>query len=235
MNESVITASINTIIIIAGYISYKFPAIKKNGKPTVHLKIYKIIGGITILFTWGLVYISDKNTKNFDKNIQTVFNKIDSIGYKLDIKSGKLVIKNTSIQTYNNSIKAENYVSQINKNGSNKYALINGNGNIDQSDTYTGISQRHITNELLSKIVSKIPNKNLLINIFIFPGDRESLIFSNEVFSALQKMGYLKIKLENYFSGVPEDKNNDVECIIEADGTVSINIYPSNNVQLSRE
>lgn len=104
-----------------------------------------------------------------------------------------------NIKQKNSSGKNESNINTGTNNG-----IIGGEGNknhIVAGDNYgingdvTGIKQRHITQEKLNEIMSKIPRFNTLIEFGIPINDKESQNLANEIAQRLKKYGYSKFSL----------------------------------------
>ena len=104
-----------------------------------------------------------------------------------------------------------------------------GNNNTQNND-FT-VKQRHIDQQELIKIISKIPNQNTLIHFWIpsSVGGKESINYANEILIALYNTGYKNIdrSWSNWMDPYDFDK---LEYGMK-DSVFEIKVFPANNVR----
>lgn len=198
------------------------------------ITIVRISQGKYVKF-WGIEWNTNESKKSEQDKIETNINNTTH-GNESPIMQGQ--------GDYKPSAKTINDMSKKNKNavmsGHNTINAKNVNTGVNTAnigDTYTGIQQRHFSEddiqELLSQIATFEKNNRDLINhnhlTIGFPGDKETKTLALELVEILNGKGYKNIQpfmLQTYgVTGKLFGVSN------APDNSIMIEIYPADNVQ----
>ncbi len=107
------------------------------------------------------------------------------------IKQVKVFSHKTKLQKGDTIFKNQTTIS-----GGTNIHSITGNGNHDilNGDQYNGIKQRHIGDALKTYLKITIPQKSTFIEMFYSASDKESKVYTEEIYNFLKSEGYLLIK-----------------------------------------
>ena len=170
--------------------------------------------------------LAEINTVKTDTFYKLVPQKKDTV-FKETIKYTPIIINKKPTET-SKIVKTDTTPkNQTSSSGSNAH-IINGNGNAVavNGDIVNGIKQRHLTDALLTYLLTSLPDKNANIS-FLFSGGKEGLIYANEIYNALVNRGYKHLRPSNWMDPNGFDK---VE-VKSPHGEPQVLIYPASNVQ----
>ena len=187
--------------------------------------------GIHAKFLWFETNIPNSQSEDLEQVVENSVNRIfEKNRIDSQIATNQKTIPNTIRKKESQPNTTEIYIKDAkNVNAGNNYGQV--------GDNYTGISQRHVTEDDIQRIKVKIEEwklkyPNSMNNSYLtigFPGDKESQVLALELESKLKKTGYKRIEkmiLQTY--GMTNEKFGVSNA---PDSTILIEVYPADNVE----